>query len=304
MNLSGFGQAANSALQGANAATTANINDQNLQQLIAQAQAQSKLTQILQALGNQQGQRPQPAPNPILPTAMPQTGGVSPSAGGAMPMGGASGGMGPAPAQSMTPPQGNPIQALNLPQQGGMPGGITMQALAQAVGQSGLSPQAQGAALESLVKLMQPQANNALKLDLGAMRDATQQRGQDIGLEKTEEQIDARKEIAAAQNAIRQQGLSQPSKDRKFLALQQNVKSATAAYAAKPTQKNYDALTKASKDFNDYAGGSGTSPENKPDVLASPPSTSVPKIASNADYDKLPSGATFIDPEGTTRTKP
>lgn len=243
-----FGSAFNQGFYGA---AQGQQVSQQLQDAQQQEQARAMLVKVLQAYTQQQPApqlTPQPA-NPVLPSnfqvpAMPfQPGGVSPSGGGMAPAVGAPGGAGP-----ISPAGGAPAST-----------GIDLQKLLQAVMAQKGSPGAQGYAIHDAMKLLQPQANNALKLDLGNMRNDTQRYGIDTRATTQEDivdkQIAARKAVADANRMAKDK--NKPVNDPKFRALEDRVKSLQAVYAARPMQKNYDELAKASQDLVAYAQGGG-----------------------------------------------
>lgn len=257
MNFSGFGQGANAGIQGADAMTRAQTNGLTLQDAQRQAQAQAALVKILQSLGSQQ-QPQQGQPNPlagIMPAATPQVpgppppGGVSPPMGGMPPAGGAPvGGAGPMPPVGAGAPP-------SLPPGAGMPPGMDYGRLASSIQGSGLNSGAQGAALQMLMKLMQPQQNNALKLDLANLNAGVRERGQDIGVDTADKNRDAKKEIADANNKFKSPPSQKPLNDPKFRKLEMTYNNAVKVYNASPTQDNFDAQTAAAKAYNDYSPG-------------------------------------------------
>lgn len=161
-NFSGF----TPAFQGASNVTDVLQKQEDAQR---QLQAQAMLAKILQqyssgAAPSGQGMAMQPPPPP---GAAIQPGGVSPLTGGAQPAGNAPGGAGSSsPMGGALPPQ--PAMSSGQP-----PIGMDLQRLAQSAQSQGGNPGAQGAALQMLMKMMQPQANNATRLEIGDRRNDT-----------------------------------------------------------------------------------------------------------------------------------
>lgn len=163
--MANFGAAFGQGFQGA---TQAQGTLQKLQDQQDQQNANAMLAKVLQQYSqSQQQQAPAQPPQAVMPAnfqgpmpqgmpprpAMPPSGGVSPQGGGIAPAAGAPGGaglnpMGSAPAQS----------------------GIDLQRLVQAIMAQKGSGGAQGYALQDSMKLLQPQANNALKIDLAGQK--------------------------------------------------------------------------------------------------------------------------------------
>lgn len=240
MSFAGFGQGANAGIQGANAMTAAQSNGQTLQDQMRTAQAQAMLAKALQQYAG--GGQPQGAAMsaPTAPGA-PPSGGVSPQGMGQPPAGNAPGGAGPSsPMGGALPPQGNAMSAPS--------GGLDIARLAAAAQGQGGSSGAQGALAQMLMKSLQPQANNAVKLDLGQLHSNTQE---DIA----DKNNASRSAIAAANNTFKMPASQKPLNDPKFRKLEVSYNNAVKAYGANPTDDNYKAQVDAAKAYNDYTPG-------------------------------------------------
>lgn len=178
VNFAGFGN----AFQGASNTTDVLQKQEDTQRQLA---AQAMLAKVLQQYT--QGQQPQQnmaMTPPPPPGAAIQPGGVSPLApGSAPPAGNAPGGMaGP------SAPSGGAFPSPGVP-------GLDMSRLVQSVQGAGGSQGSQGAALQMLMKMMQPQANNAVKLDIANDRNTTSMRNTDVradtSIKNTTARIDA-----------------------------------------------------------------------------------------------------------------
>lgn len=158
------------------------MQGKTLQQQLEEAQKQSRanagipaVMQHLYAALN----KPQAiaAPNggvmpPMSPGAAP-SGGVSSPPGGVPAAGGVPGGAAPLAMPPMGGAGAPSLQSTGAP--GGLPGfgGIDPAALWKYLGDSGMAPEEQFMAASAILKMLQPQANNAIKLDLQGMRDTT-----------------------------------------------------------------------------------------------------------------------------------
>lgn len=281
MNFAGF----DNAFQGASGVTDALQRQQDTDQ---QMQARAMLAKVLQQYAAaQQGGQPQPqgAPNASTVPAMPPAGGVSPPMGSPAPAAGAPGGAGPS----------SPMGGAPAPASAGAPDGVDLQRLVQAIMAQKGNPGAQGYALQDSMKLLQPQANNALKLDLGQLRSNTQE---DIA----DKNIAARKAVADANNAIKAKQGAKPINDPVYRAKEQEVKTAQAVYTAKPTRANWDDLAKKSATYMDYATGMGSGVKpTEPTQATSPTGGADSKLAPvpvPPEEAGQPDGATATDANG------
>lgn len=224
-----------------------------------QMQGQNILAEVLRQYAASQD-----APPPLAPGAAgglaftnpgtPATGGVSPPAPALPPPGGAPGGMaGPSSSMSGAP----------------LPGGIDLNKLIQSAGGASSNGAAQSYALQSALKMLQPQANNAVKLDLGQLRSNTQE---DIA----DKNNASRKSIADANNKFKMPASEKPLNDPKFRKLEITYNNAVKAYAANPTDDNYKAQIDAANAYNNYApaGKATTSSAPKMVEVISPDGTS------------------------------
>jgi len=261
-NFSGFGN----AFQGAANATSVLQQQDDARR---QAQAQSMLARILQQYaaapqGSPQSQGAMSAPSgaPQAP-AVPSPGGVSPSGAGPAPAAGPSGGAGPT-----SPMGGGP--APNT--------GLDLQNLVKAVMAQGGNPGAQGYALQAAMKTLQPQANNAVKIDLqnNKLADADKNKALDrqTRMELQDKILAGRKTIAALEQ--RNGGLRN---DPIYQALKQ--KAAVAQDQVKVTMGSDDALAAAAKANDDlmaYAKqlASGGSKQPSPQSAPAAPASNAP----------------------------
>lgn len=236
MNFAGFGN----AFQGASDTTDAL---QRQQVNSAQIGGNNILAKIIQQYAASQPPAPAAGPAGGLAASnpgMPQPGGVSPPAGVMPPVSGAPGGSGP-----FNPMGGAPS-----------PGNIDLQKLIQAVMASGGSNGAQGNALQSAMRMLQPQANAATRLNIATMNNDTRE---DIA----NKNIDSRQSIADANRLARGAQGAKLKDDPVYRALEDKLKSAQSANAANGTEDTYKALTSASQDLLDYAKSKDTTAPTK-----------------------------------------
>lgn len=307
MNFAGF-------QQGFNGATNAQDVIQKLQDAQNQQQGNALLTKIIQQYAGANAPSPAPAGGPAsvgamagpVPGMSPQTGGVSPPMQGPpMPpaMGGAPGGAGP------SNPMGGASLPPSMPQTGAM-GGIDMQRLMQALAGSGGSDGAQGYALKDAMKLLQPQANNALKLDLNTNNNNTRKGIADENNSTREDiaqkNIDARKSIADANRMVKNGGGPKLKDDAVYRALEDKLKAAQSANAANGTEDTYSALIKASDDLLEYARQKGTQTTpaaDKPAATTNAPAARLQPVPVPPEAKDKPDGATATDEKGNVWKK-
>ena len=270
------------AFEGATAATDAYQRQEAERRQLA---SQQMFAQALQRMAQQQGGGANITPPTAMGSAMPavpSSGGVSPPLMASAPAGPATGGAGPVAPMGGAGPT-NP-----------MSGGIDMQALVKALG-SGIDsdPGAAAFAIQNYMKMMQPVANNAVKLDLGNLRANTQE---DIA----DKNRSSREAIAAANNKYKLPSTQKPINDPEFRKLEQLFVGAQRAYTASPTEENYSNLQQASKAYSAY-GGSAPANQTAPTLstTAKPPV----KITGDDDYNALPKGTQYVGPDGVTRVK-
>jgi hypothetical protein len=170
-------------VQGTQGAAAAGNAYYALQQQARDQAAQAQLAQMIKAYAAQQGGAPSA---PTIPGGAIQPGGVSPLGGAApSPAGGMPGGAGPsAPMGGMPSPSAAPQARPQQPPMSSAPGGLdisrivnslpqggsgNMVSRAMAGGQDGIN----GAALEQMLRILQPQANNATRVEIGNARNQT-----------------------------------------------------------------------------------------------------------------------------------
>lgn len=285
-NFAGFGN----AFQGASAVTDALQKQEDARRTL---QGQAMLSKILQQYAGGNGAAPAPQPGPAAgmamqaptdPGALP-VGGVSPSPAGMPPAGSAPGGAGPISPQGGALPSGMAMQP-------NAPVGLDMQKLVQAVAAQGGSPGSQGAALQQLMKLIQPQANNAVKLDIATGHDATSKENTGKRGQVSERNTDA-KINAADKSKPTDQLLKEFTSQGNVIARMPPDNPAYPAELAK-----FDSLQAEIDERRKKAGlppGKGALPLSTP---ASGEGQPVPE-----EYKNDPDGTTYNDAAGVVHVK-
>lgn len=303
MNFAGF----TPAFEGASGVTDVLQRQEDTQR---QLQAQAMLAKVLQAYAGQQQQGQGASMQaPPVPGGAIQPGGVSPLGGGAQPpAGNVSGGAGPAgaPMGGALPPIAPSGNAMSAPPSmppgappgmmpgaspgGGQPfGGLDMSRLAMAAQQSGGSPGAQGALLQMITKMLQPQMANATRLEIAGANNATRE-------DTTDKNIASRERVASANRMLKTRS-PMLKDDPVYRALEDQLKAAQAANGAASSSdhdQTYSALVKASDALMNYAqtkkGAGGDSPLAD---LKKPAPIPVP-----AEAASQPDGAVATDEKG------
>ena len=192
-----------------------------------------------------------------------------------------------------------------------MPGIDTAERILNAGFNTGWGTEAQAAAANILASLGVADAKNYAtnaQLFLAQTRTVTNDRlldqkgpQTDNDFKRTEEigarlgnTADANKFLLAVNRAINNQTIEKHSFFTKWVSKNDSLKGAEQAWQDSPAGR---ASLFDRPELKQYA-------QVKPAAATTAKPTAPVKIGGNADYDKLPSGTLFIDPEGTQRRKP